>query len=40
MLHLAHVDVSLNKNYEEIKSTTESYNQITKKISHNLLMTL
>ena len=39
MLHLAHVDVSLNKNYEEIKSTTESYNQI-KKISHNLLMTL
>ena len=33
-------EVSLNKDYKEIKSTAENYNQITKKISHHLLMIL
>ena len=38
MVHVALT--SLNKNYKEIKSTAESYNQITKKKAHHLLMIL
>ena len=37
MVHVALT--SLNKNYKEIKSTAESYNQIKKK-AHHLLMIL
>ena len=39
----AHVTLSealVNKNYKEINSTAESYNKITKKILHHLLMIL
>ena len=39
----AHVTLSealVNKNYKEVKSTAESYNKITKKILHHLLMIL
>ena len=33
MTHVALSEGSLNKKYEEIKSTAESYNQITKNIA-------
>ena len=39
----AHVTLSealVNKNYKEINSTAESYNKITKKRLHHLLMIL
>ena len=36
--HVTLSEASVNKNYKEVKSTAESYNKITKKILHHLLM--